>query len=186
MVTGVETAGLILAILPLLVNQIDGYARGLEKIRSLRRYRRELMRYSTGLSAQHVILLNTLELSLEGVVDNHDERWELINNPRGAGWASTQFQEKLRGKLGRNYDVFVSITKQLSDMLEELSEKLDLDEADKLNNLERTVASAQHAKYPRWRTQKMEKGLGKVPSCQETRESTIQCGYTGPLPAICL
>lgn len=133
MVTGVETTGLVLAILPLLVNQIDGYVRGLEKIRSLRRYRRELMRYSTGLGAQYAILLNTLELSLEGVVDNHDERLELISNPKGPGWASTQFQEKLRGRLGRDYHVFISTATELSDMLEELSRKLDLGKVDKLN-----------------------------------------------------
>ncbi|GAD97289.1 hypothetical protein PVAR5_5963 [Paecilomyces variotii No. 5] len=133
MVTGFETAGLILAILPLLVNQVDGYARGLEKIRSLRRYQRELMRYSTGLSAQYAILLNTLELLLENVVDDHEERLELISNPRGSGWTSTQFQEKLLGKLGRNYYVVMSTTKELSDMLERLSEKLDLGKTDKLN-----------------------------------------------------
>lgn len=133
MVTGVETTGLILAIIPLLVNQIDGYVRGLEKIRSLRRFRNGLKRYSTGLGAQYAILLNTLELSLEGVVDNHDERLELISNPRGAGWKSAQFQEKLRGRLGRDYHVFISTTTELSDMLGELSNKLGLEEADKLD-----------------------------------------------------
>lgn len=51
MVTGVEVAGLALALIPLLVNQLDNYARGFERIRALRRYRRELQSYATGLSA---------------------------------------------------------------------------------------------------------------------------------------
>lgn len=86
MATGVEIAGLVLAVLPLLVKQLDNYARGLERTRTLRRYSRELYKYAVGLSTQHKLLLNTLEQTLEEVVDNHDERSELIYNPKGPGW----------------------------------------------------------------------------------------------------
>jgi hypothetical protein len=90
-VTGIEATGVALAILPLLVNQLDNYARGLEKMKAFRRYKWHLDDYSTGLSAQYAILLNTLELSLEDVVDDHDERSELINNPKGPGWSERGF-----------------------------------------------------------------------------------------------
>ncbi|KAJ5985297.1 hypothetical protein N7522_012493 [Penicillium canescens] len=106
MVTGIEATGVALAILPLLVNQLDNYARGLEKIKAFRRYKWQLEDYSTGLSTQYAILLNTLELSLEGVVDDHDERSELISNPRGPGWSERGFQQQLTEKLDRNYVPF--------------------------------------------------------------------------------
>ncbi|KAE8327555.1 hypothetical protein BDV39DRAFT_204868 [Aspergillus sergii] len=130
MVTGIETAGLILAILPMLVNQLDNYARGLEKIKALRRYRREMEGYATGLSAQYAILLNTLELSLEDVVDDHDERAELISNPKGPGWKDELFQKRLTTKLGRDYHVFIGIVGGLCSLLEELSHKLGLETTD--------------------------------------------------------
>ncbi|KAJ5953006.1 uncharacterized protein N7479_011419 [Penicillium vulpinum] len=130
MVTGIEATGVALAILPLVVNQLDNYARGLEKIKAFRRYKWQLEDYSTGLSAQYAILLNTLELSLEGVVDDHDQRSELISNPRGPGWKDTAFQSRFQEKLDREYIAFNGIVKGLCGLLEDLSHKLGLETTD--------------------------------------------------------
>jgi hypothetical protein len=127
MVTGIEATGVALALVPLLVNQLDNYARGLEKIRTFRRYKWQLEDFSTGLSAQYAILLNTLELCLEDVVDDHDERSELISNPRGPGWSEKGFQRKLSQKLDRNYVPFSRTTRGLCDLLEDLSRKLGME-----------------------------------------------------------
>lgn len=126
MVTGIEAAGLALAILPLFVNQIDAYVRGIEKIKALRRYKRELKGYSIGLSTQHAILLNTLEQALEGVVDDEDQVAELICNPQGDGWKDPDLQKRLRRKLDRNYEVFMGNMAALAELLEQLSHKLDI------------------------------------------------------------
>jgi hypothetical protein len=128
MVTGIEAAGLALAILPLLINQIDAYALGIEKIRLLRRYRRDFKGYSMGLKTQRTILQNTLEQALEGVVDDEDEIHQLINNPQGEVWANAALQSRLRRKLNRNYDVFLQNMTSLSDLLEYLSRKLHIGE----------------------------------------------------------
>ncbi|KAL2827767.1 hypothetical protein BDW59DRAFT_143806 [Aspergillus cavernicola] len=134
MVTGVEATGIALAILPLLVNQLDGYVRGLERIKSLRGYRQEIRRYRTGLGGQYAILLNTLELLLEDIVDDDDERMELIRNPAGRGWQKPEFQQNLRHKLGRDYDIFIGATMDLSDSLERLAKKLGITATDKLSS----------------------------------------------------
>jgi hypothetical protein len=126
MVTGIEAAGLALAILPLFVNQIDAYVRGIEKIKGLRRYRREFKGYSVGLSTQHAILLNTLEQALEGVVNDEDQVSELIRDPQGDGWKDPDLQKRLRRKLDRNYEVFIGNMTGLSELLEQLSHKLEI------------------------------------------------------------
>jgi hypothetical protein len=130
MVTGIEAAGLALAVLPLFVNQIDAYVRGIEKIKGLRRYRRELKGYSVGLSTQHAILLNTLEQALEGVVDEEDQVSRLIRDPQGDGWKEPDLQKRLRWKLDRNYEVFLGNMTGLSELLELLSHKLEIDATD--------------------------------------------------------
>lgn len=88
MVTGIETAGVVLAVLPLIVNQLDSYVQGIETLKGFRtrRYRRQFEEWSTRLGTQHAILLNTLEQSLEGLVDYDDDISELLNNPRGPLW----------------------------------------------------------------------------------------------------
>ncbi|OQD62971.1 hypothetical protein PENPOL_c010G04163 [Penicillium polonicum] len=130
MVTGIEATGVALAILPLVVNQLDNYARGLEKIKSFRRYKWQLEDFSSGLSAQYAMMVNTLEHSLEGVVDDHDQRSDLIKNPRGAGWKDAVFQNRLIQKLGRDIVPFTGTVRALCRLLEDLSHKLGLEAGD--------------------------------------------------------
>jgi hypothetical protein len=129
MVTGIETAGIILAILPLVVNQLDAYVQGLETIKTFRtkRYRRELESYLTRLGTQQAIFLNTLEQLLDDVVDSDDEVRELIGNPTGSSWQDNIFQAKLRKRLGRDHDPYTKMTTMLSGLLQDLSNKLGLD-----------------------------------------------------------
>lgn len=130
MVTGLEAIGLTLGILPLLVNQLDGYVRGIEKIKVLRRCRIELAGYSRELTTQRTLLLNTLEQALDGVIDDEDELSELICNPRGEGWKNPVMQERLHQKLDRNYDVFINNMDGLFELLDRLSKRLEISVTD--------------------------------------------------------
>ena len=49
MVTGNETAGVVLAALPMIVNKLDSYVQGIEKLKGFRtrRYRRQFEEWST-------------------------------------------------------------------------------------------------------------------------------------------
>ncbi|EXJ58705.1 hypothetical protein A1O7_06134 [Cladophialophora yegresii CBS 114405] len=134
MASGIETAGIVLALLPLLVNQLDSYVQGIETLKGFRtrRYRRQFEEWSTRLGTQHAILLNTLEQSLEGLVDYDDDISELINNPRGPLWRDPSFQKSLAQKLGRNYGAFLRTMTELSTLLDTLSSKLRLQSADPL------------------------------------------------------
>lgn len=147
MASGIEVAGLALAILPLLVNQIDGYVRGIEKIKAFRSYRRELKGYSVGLSTQQTILLNTLEQALEGVVDDVDQVSELIRNPRGDGWKDPVLEKRLRCKLDRNYEVFMGNMTCLSEMIEQLSHKLGISITDMKVGIPNTGWLVSNARY---------------------------------------
>jgi hypothetical protein len=129
MVTGVEAAGIILAILPLIVNQLDAYVQGLETIKTFRtkRYRRELESYLTRLGTQQAIFQNTLEHLLEDVADSDDEVRDLIGNPAGTLWQDPAFQDRLRERLGRDHDIYIKEMTILSGILQNLSDKLGLD-----------------------------------------------------------
>jgi hypothetical protein len=129
MVTGVETTGIILAILPLVVNQLDSYVQGLETIKTFRtkRYRRELESYLTRLGTAQAIFWNTLEHLLEDVVDSDEEVRNLISNPRGPSWQDVPFQMRLQRRLGRDHDIYFKTMTILSGLLQNLSDKLGLE-----------------------------------------------------------
>ncbi|KAL2782623.1 hypothetical protein BJX66DRAFT_345667 [Aspergillus keveii] len=137
MTTGLEVAGLALAIFPLLVNQLDNYARGIEKIRLLARWRRSLAEYALDIGTQHVIFQNTLEQVLDGVVDDTYDATELSNDPQSDLWSDSKVQTKLKRKLGRNYEVFIGNMTGAYSILFELSKRLgiDLTQADLASDL---------------------------------------------------
>jgi hypothetical protein len=83
-----EAAGVALAILPLLLNQLDNYVQGLETLKGFRakRYRRELDGYLSILRTQQAIFVNTLERSLDGVVEYQNDVDDLISSPSGNLW----------------------------------------------------------------------------------------------------
>ncbi|KAJ5766213.1 uncharacterized protein N7511_003829 [Penicillium nucicola] len=126
MVTGIEAVGLALAVIPLLVNQLDGYVRGIEKVKLLRRYRRELATYSRGLSTQRAVLINTLIQTLGGIVNDEHELSGLIDNPQGPGWKDPVLQRKLRLRLDRNYDLFLDNMSGLNEQILKLAKKLGI------------------------------------------------------------
>ncbi|OQV00036.1 hypothetical protein CLAIMM_05590 [Cladophialophora immunda] len=134
MVTGIETTGIVLAILPLVVNQLDAYVQGIETLKGFKtkRYRRLLEDYATRLGTQRAIFLDTLEHSLEGLVDDQDDIKELIDNPRGQLWKDTAFQKKFAKKLDRNYHPFTRTMTELSTTLENLAQRLGLGSGDSL------------------------------------------------------
>ncbi|KGO39415.1 hypothetical protein PEX1_028930 [Penicillium expansum] len=131
-----EAAGIALAILPLVINQLDSYVQGLETIKSFgaRRYRRELESYSSSLGTQQAIFVNTLERALDGVVEYEDGLDELRNNPLGNLWKRQSLQASLHEKLGRDFYPFTQRMTEIATLLEELSRKLGLDKNVSVNN----------------------------------------------------
>lgn len=119
-----------LAILPLLLNQLDDYVQGLQTLKSFRskRYRRTLYEYFSNIGTQHTLFLNTLERILDGVVEYEDDIDELINNPSGGCWQRVELQKKLENKLGRSYAPFMAEMNQLSGLLQDLKAKLNFED----------------------------------------------------------
>ncbi|KAL4799853.1 hypothetical protein BDV19DRAFT_354936 [Aspergillus venezuelensis] len=124
--SGVEIAGLALAVFPILVNQLDKYVRGIEKIKILRRYKHVVKDHSLSLETQGTIFLNSLERVLEGVADD-DELQGVIKDPGGKQWKDPLLQKRLRVKLDRSYASFVENTASLHALLVDLAKKLDID-----------------------------------------------------------
>ncbi|KAJ5354973.1 uncharacterized protein N7496_012185 [Penicillium cataractarum] len=124
-----EATGLVLAVLPLLLNQLDNYVQGLETLKGFRakRYRRELDGYLSSLGTQQAIFVNTLERSLDGVVGYQNEVEDLINDPSGTFWKEPTLQSKLKAKMERNYIPFERTMTEMYALLEELSQKLGWD-----------------------------------------------------------
>lgn len=127
MASGVEAVGLALALLPLVVNQLDNYAHGIEQIKVLSRYQRTLEDFALQLGTQHRIFQNSLQHVLDEVVDDDNQLRDLISDPDGDSWKEPLLQKGLMAKLGRDHAYFFANVVSLHDMLKRMAVKLDVD-----------------------------------------------------------
>lgn len=126
MVTGVETAGLVLASIPLVVSALEHYAEGVNTVTKWWSYRRELASLIRLLDAEYAQFLGTSEKLLEGLVPP-DKLEELIADPGGPGWNDRELDRKLKGRLRRSYGSYLSSVDDMAAAVKSLAAKLELD-----------------------------------------------------------
>jgi hypothetical protein len=124
--SGAEAAGLILAVLPLVMHTVDSYVQGVQTLKRFRtrRYREELEDYKLRIDTQRTEFLNTLELLFDGIVDREDELRDLITNPKGQLWTESTIEAKLRKRLAHSYEVYIQTMWKLYSLLQQINETL--------------------------------------------------------------
>ena len=116
--SGIEAAGLVLAVFPIVVSGLQQFTQGLDTIKNWRRYDRELSKYARTLETQKVVYLNTIERLFEGIIQSNEELEDLMNDPGLAFSRNPQYEERLHTRLGRSYGSYSRI---MADMLEALT-----------------------------------------------------------------
>jgi len=82
MVTGVETAGLVLGSIPLILASLEFYAKGIAVTRRCFKYEQQFNSLINELRTENAICTNTLNLLLTGIVKQQDMA-EFLADPRG-------------------------------------------------------------------------------------------------------
>lgn len=95
-----EAAGVALALLPLMVNQLDNYVEGLQTLKTFqtKSYRAYLERCAAMLGGQHAILMNTLGRALGDLPVA--EISDLLSDPNSIRWTNPRLEDALRPNLG--------------------------------------------------------------------------------------
>lgn len=130
--SGIEAAGLILAVFPIVVNGLQHSREGVETIKSWKHYRRDLARYSRSLETQRIVYLNTIEMLFEGIIQSNDELEAFIEDPGVAFSHKAQYEERLRNRLGRSYGNYNQIMAYMLKALEAARKELGIGENGKV------------------------------------------------------
>ncbi|KAL2842768.1 hypothetical protein BJY01DRAFT_200055 [Aspergillus pseudoustus] len=120
-----ETAGLILATVPLILAVLEKHIETLDTIRLFRthKYRRYLEQYSSTLAAQQASLLNAIEIVLDIKITR--EGVDDLSHPNGNQWKDPTLQIRLQSRLDRDYDIFMHVLGNANHTLQELKLRLD-------------------------------------------------------------
>ena len=127
MLTGVETAGLVLAVFPLVLDGLSHWLEGVQKVKRWRRIHRQLKNYEIRLQSQKVTYQNTLELLLVDIVQTDEDTAPMLADPRGDLWKKAEYDHLLRRRLDRAYDTFFEMLELMSKTLSEIETKLGME-----------------------------------------------------------
>lgn len=130
--SGIEAAGIVLAVFPIVVSGLQHFTEGLETINNWRRYHRELSKYARTLETQRIVYLNTIERLFEGIIQSNDELEAFMSDPGLAFSRNPQYEERLAARLGRSYGNYSRIMADMLDALRAARKELGIDEDGKV------------------------------------------------------
>ena len=130
MASGIEVVGLTLAVLPLLINQVDGYVQGCERLKLLndRKYFHQHKRWKLQLETEQIFLNNALETVLYDEVVKSKVKMFFDNpRPESRPWDAVALEAALQSRLGPLYAIFKNNLTEVELALGKVCKKLDID-----------------------------------------------------------
>ncbi|KAF2086812.1 hypothetical protein K490DRAFT_66125 [Saccharata proteae CBS 121410] len=130
--SGIEVAGLVLAVLPLVISALEDYNEGLDPVKSFVRWERELPKYIRKLRNQHVHYEQTLKILLFPLATEF-ELAQMIDEPNGRLWKEPWMQQRLEEKLNESYNAYKHTMDDIQEIIEKIASKLDVEKASAAN-----------------------------------------------------
>ena len=128
MVTGIETAGLVLAVFPLVVKGLVVYVDGIQDIKRLRRCREVLESLNAKIRVQSAVFRQNIEeLFIAADVFDPEEIDFVFENLDDRLWKNDERNKELERFLGSSYHSYVYTTTELQKAVYTLRTKLRID-----------------------------------------------------------
>jgi hypothetical protein len=126
MLTGIEVAGLILSIFPLVISGLEHYKEGFETLHGWWMYRTDYLEFLRKIGVQSVLFQANLEELLGPIVESEALLHELMRNPRSPAWNNEQLEKRLRKQLPTSYDWYRLTVEEMHKDLKRLKERLNI------------------------------------------------------------
>lgn len=134
MLTGVETAGIVLAVLPLFISAFEHYNNGLDPIKAFWDIDRLLPIQIRRLRNQHVHFEQTLRILLAQIV-NADEVEDMIAAPNSDIWKTPEMQERLEQLLQESYNAYQDTIIHIEEIMKKIAKDFKIDHSERVREL---------------------------------------------------
>lgn len=131
MLTGVETAGLVLATLPLFISAFEHYNDGLEPIKAFWDIDRQLPIQIRRLRNQHVHFEQTLRILLAQIVEA-DEVEEMIAAPNSGIWKTVEMLERLESRLQESCNAYQDTVDHMEEIMKRIAKDFKMDHSERV------------------------------------------------------
>jgi hypothetical protein len=134
MATGIETAGIILAVLPLFISAMEHYNDGLDPIKAFYNFDTQLPTHIRKLRNQHVHYEQTMRLLLSPIAEAEDIG-DMISVPNGDCWRNSDIQRRLEDRLQESYEAYVETINHMEDIMKQLAKDLKIDHSERVTSI---------------------------------------------------
>lgn len=124
MVTGVEVAGLVLGVIPLLISALENYEKLAAPTKDFFRWRRHVRRLIRELYTINISYDQAVRVLLKAA-DVADQT-TMMEDPRSELWRKGDIADGLRDRLGSVYDPLILTIEEVSEILVEIAACLDI------------------------------------------------------------
>ena len=125
--SGIEAAGFVLAVFPLLISALEDYRQGWEILEDWWKIKREYKKCQQNIKLQKLVFEENLEQLLSTLVCDEDELKLLIADPGADKWRDAGLEHGLRERLPRSYDIYLEIIGEIKTIMESLKNALGVD-----------------------------------------------------------
>jgi hypothetical protein len=126
MVTGVETAGLVLGSLPLLIAALEHYEDIVRPTKEFFMWRRHRIKLVQELYTLRASYDQAIYLLLKPIAEP-DDLTRMVEDPRSDLWIAGPMADKLRDILGSAYDALILTIDEIAEILGAIAAYLDIE-----------------------------------------------------------
>ena len=134
MASGVEVAGLLLGVFPLVIEGLKFYLEGIQTIKKWWKYTSVIKHLIRRLRTEETKFYNTCTELLHDLV-TAPVLALLLEKPGGFYWKDADLQIKLRQRLGRSFNSYLEAVTDMTNVLDEFKDMLELGDDNKVTNL---------------------------------------------------
>jgi hypothetical protein len=126
MMTGIELAGLILAIYPVVIAGLEQYRTCVETTKDWIRFRAEFTVFLNSLYRQKLFFRQNIEDLLSSVIESEFDMARMLDDLDDPGWNDPELEVRLRMRLSGDYEYecYMDIVSSFFDTLKKLESKL--------------------------------------------------------------
>ena len=123
----IETAGLVLSTLPLLIFALENYTEGTSRVKKWWRYGMGLKALWRALDVEFELYRSTCELLLSKIIADPSEIKRLLEEPGGVEWRGPDLGRALEKFLGHSYPSYLKTMDGMNSTVACLKQRLCLD-----------------------------------------------------------
>jgi hypothetical protein len=122
--SGVEAAGFILAVFPLLISAAEDYKEAFRPLRKWKRFRTEFIQFINAVEIERTLFSQMLQRFLLSANVPEEEVRLFIDKPEYEGWQRPDLAYALQSRLGLAYNAYMSSLDEMRKLVLELEDLL--------------------------------------------------------------